>query len=559
MSQLDLLLVHADDHTPVVDGLDESAAHRVGAGFEQELPEHLWKEGGDGNDLRLQRWSVIAPEGPEGDRLLDAVDPLIKHRAEQQGAPVVPYRVPAEMSLSDIAHWRRTEFDKGVDLRDELPRFQLILGDLHQVPLALQQRQQTDGYVGRLAFDREEDYAAYVDKLLRWEGAPSPATQARALFATVHDRTAATSMGYKHLVEPSLTHSRAWRTAGKFKAADIVEVGDRDGFPDPNEFLGHLGGAEPAVLFSMSHGEGAPRGGWDDAAEMRRRQGAMSFGREGKIAGEDLGDTPFLPGGFWFMFACFGAGTPGADGSKFRHWLERLKADGEFRGNPDAVLRSLPQSGERPFIAALPKRVLANPNGPLAFMGHIDLAWTYSFRNLDGRAAQSRPATFGRVLKSVLDRDRAGVAFGELALARGQAETELAGEIDEQTAGRLPPNPKRGHLWMLRQDLLGYITLGDPAARLPLTAPVQQQAAAFQIPGLPPRRPPTPAPRGGGSVDGLPDDLDLEDLEEAIGRLWVGDAGAAEIAASVGLDKATLRRVARLYSTAGRAAIGRDT
>jgi hypothetical protein len=36
--------------------------------------------------------------------------------------------------------------------------------------------------------------------------------------------------------------------------------------------------------------------------------------------------------------------------------------------------RMLPGERTRPFIAALPKAVLANPEGPLAVMGHEDLA-----------------------------------------------------------------------------------------------------------------------------------------------------------------------------------------
>jgi hypothetical protein len=162
--------------------------------------------------------------------------------------------------------------------------------------------------------------------------------------------------------------------------------------PSPDELLARVGGGDPSVLFTLSHGEGAPRGGWTSHEEQRRRQGAMSFGREGKLTGDDLRARPFLPGGVWFMLACYGAGTPNF--SAYRHWLAQLAGAGQFRGKPEAVLAGLPGPQDRPFIAALPQAVLANPAGPLAFMGHIDLAWTYGFQELDAAPPTARPATW---------------------------------------------------------------------------------------------------------------------------------------------------------------------
>ena len=469
-SDLNLLMVHADDHAPVLaDGLAESTARGQQVASEPEEAGHFWDEGGDPNDIELQRWGVIAPQGPEGDRLLALVRPLIEHRQAQQGDAVKVYRVPQKLTQDEAMRWKKREFDSGADLNIEVPRYQLILGDLDQVPLALQQVQASDGYVGRLAFDKEEDYGAYIDKLLRWERAAAGVTKPDSLFFTVHDGTAATAVGHRALVAPGVEVVRKRQQSGQYPANEILEFGDPV-TPSPDELLARAGHPDPGVLFTLSHGEGAPRGGWRSPEEQRRRQGAMSFGREGKITGEELRSRPFMPGGVWFMLACYGAGTP--DASAYKHWLAALAAAGQFRGKPEAVLAGLPGPNDRPFTAALPQAVLANPDGPLAFMGHIDLAWTYSFQELDS-GATNRPARYMAIMRSILKRDRVGVSMRELLRFFDQTNVELTSLYDQEARERSAGRPvqvdaaRQGHLWMLRQDLAAYVLLGDPAARLP--------------------------------------------------------------------------------------------
>ena len=155
--------------------------------------------------MRTQRWGVIAPEGPEGDRLISLIDPLIQARkAGQAGAEVKIYRAPPKMDMADASRWKKEVFDNGQDLAIDVPRYQLILGDLHQVPLAIQQVQSSDSYVGRLAFSNDSGYEGYVDKVLRWEKQRSAATQGSSLLFTVHDGTGATTSGYQSLITPGL-------------------------------------------------------------------------------------------------------------------------------------------------------------------------------------------------------------------------------------------------------------------------------------------------------------------------------------------------------------------
>lgn len=540
MSDLHLLMVHADDHGAVMDDVPEAAARAERVA--QEMPDHLWDDGGDPNDLSLQRWGVIAPAGPRGDRLLALIQPLVARRREQQGgAAIQVYRVPPKMTPSQAAVWKKTVFRAQTDLDVALPRYQLILGDLHEVPLSVQQIQGTDGLVGRLTFSRDEDYEAYADKVLRWERAPANHREGRSIFHTVHDRTHATEIGYRAMIEPGLRLARERMELGQFNADQIVDAGDHE-CPSPDELLHAARADRPGVLFSLSHGEGPPRRGWSSAEEQRRAQGAMSFGREGRIRAEDLAGRPFMPGGAWFMFACLGAGSP--DASAYHHWLSELASVGQFAGRPDVVLAGIPR--ERPFIAAIPKEVLSNPNGPLAFIGHVDLAWTYSFQDLDA-GTMGRPAKFVSVLRSLLRRDRFGVSFRELYRYLEQTNTELTARLDEtRRAGAAldaAAVAQQAHLWMLRQDLAAYVLLGDPAARLALADPAApaRRAAAPEIAAP---RPPVRLP------------LPIDELEEAIGKVLVGDESLKTIAAEHGVDRDELRALADRYSRAGRAALG---
>ncbi|MBN8232603.1 hypothetical protein JYK02_34305 [Corallococcus macrosporus] len=475
---IELLLSHADSHQPVTpDGLPAEATASIPRGEDVRPHEesHLWDDGEDPNSLPAQRWGLVAPEGPEGDRLIALIDPLIRHRQEQQdGHPVHVYRVKPEQahasrSLEDFARWVRVVLDdEAVPVADR-PRYLLFLGDFHQVPFELQQAAATSAFVGRLAFRREQDYAAYADKVLRWERAPSPEAQARSLFFSVHDGTAATRTGYQSLVAPAIASARQARELGRFPARDVLELGV-PGEVAVNELLEHAARPQPSILFSMSHGLGSPRAGWRSTDAKLALQGALNLGEGQHLDGAAVAERPFLPGGIWFLFACFGAGTPSR--SAFHHWLRQLQAAGQFSGRLDSLTAALPQPGERPFVAALPQAVLANPQGPLAVFGHVDLAWTYGFQDRDSRAG--KVSRFLEPLQQLARGRRAGLGLSWLLRGGHQANLELTTLYDQEEQARGAGRPaqvdaaRRAHLWMLRQDLGGYVLLGDPAVRLPL-------------------------------------------------------------------------------------------
>ena len=272
-----------------------------------------------------------------------------------------------------------------------------------------------------------------------------------------------------------------WRGAGKLELAEAVTVPYAD--DGPGALIEAAGSREASVLLSLSHGLGAPRRGWRSAEQQRRTQGALCLGLDGEpLSAESLGSAAFLPGGVWLMIACFGAGTPGD--SAYLPWLQALAASGgEGRAAAD-VLRSLPRAGEPPFLAALPRAALANPKGPLAVIGHVDLAWSFAFMD-SGRG--SRASRIFGAMRALLSGSRAGVALDSLMQAYREANDDLSSgyQMQREAAARgqayAGDARKVAQLWMRRNDLRGYLLLGDPAAHLPLA----RARARLGEPGMP--------------------------------------------------------------------------
>lgn len=465
---LELLLARADDGRPALEqGLPPDSA--AGAEFGEQLAPtagDLRDPGSDVNDLAEQHWALVVSQGEQGMRLLRLVERLKELREREQGEEVRVWCVPPGMSHEASRKWKR-DIERSASTEGALPHYLLILGDLDEVSLEFQQELANGSLVGRLAFDRDEDYTNYVDKVLRWEAqAPEPG---RLIVFTAHDKSPPVEHGYQHLVARVLELCQR-RKDSELPAKEILELGE-PGNVDVPGLLAQVARSEPGILFTLSHGLGAPRAGWRGWEEKRARQGAMSLGEAGELSAVDLGNRPFMPGGAWFFFACFGAGTPSR--SAYYAWLRQLRDVGYDRDPIERVLVGLATGGERPFIAALPKAVLANPEGPLVVYGHVDLAWACSYQAGRGYALFPR---YVALIRQLLSGRRAGVGLGALLEGLNQVNSELTSlvhaEVDALAHQRAPERDRlqRSLLWMARQDLSNYVLLGDPAVRLPVPA-----------------------------------------------------------------------------------------
>ena len=209
------------------------------------------------------------------------------------------------------------------------------------------------------------------------------------------------------------------------------------------------------------------------------------------------------------------------------------------------MLDTLPQGSDPPFVAALPKAALANPDGPLAVLGHVDLAWSYSYdgRLTGGGSHLERFLSLAKLAESSeTEPVRVGAVLSEFVrdLARINAELTDCYDEDEKSVKRgvaRPVDPvKRAHLWMLRQDLGAYVLLGDPAAHLPRTRSPHPSARAPDL------RSPVPDP-------------DVEVMAKAVLALIRGDSSPWAVAARAGVPVGELQRWEQIYKDAGKAAL----
>jgi hypothetical protein len=241
-----------------------------------------------------------------------------------------------------------------------------------------------------------------------------------------------------------------------------------------------------------------------------------------------------MPGSFWFYFACFSAGTPLQ--SVYLPWMKRLAQSGGMSARKlDTIMKTRPQDGQ-PFMTALTQAALANPDGPLAVIAHLDLAWDYAFHN--ARAGSSHPDRFVGVLSHLVNGHRAGLALqvdGALRRTYQADEEALLSAPDSK-----PDLALRARLWMERHDLMSYVLLGDPAARLALRREGDRAAASHRVTehqvlvagNMPPE----------------------EAIEDAVLAMLSG-ASPYELAEKYSLTPELLQQWAEAYREAGRAAL----
>jgi hypothetical protein len=549
-----LLLADDDTRAPVLGTLAEASLARAPQPERRE-PSHLSLPG-HSDDLQAEQWGVIVPDTVDGTTLLDWIRPLLALRSQQCGLhsddKLCVFKVAPGMTRPQARSWR-AEHERRHPA--ERPGYLLIAGDLDDVSLELQQELAVCASVGRLCFktldgDRHDraGYEAYCEKLVgieteraRWDDDP------RMLFYASHDGSDATATGYHELIQRAYADARADRDLRLAGAQLFGSAEDHAWYAPGREpevqasTLLHAAAApHPAVLLSLTHGAGVT-----DRGRQRLRQGAlvlqeMAGEQRTEVIDHEFFRQTFLPRGFWFLKACFGAGTPAT--SVYTHWLAALAETGDDRGDPRAALRYL--AADAPFVARVPQVALARRDGPLGILAHVDLAWTFGLEALDEATPamiRGEHGPYYDVLRMVAAGHRFGPAVAGLTdkaqalgsyLALLYGDAEITGTTDNRERLR-----RRAWTWMRYLDLAGYILLGDPAAQIPIRA-------ARDLPGpVPPNVVQDPAPPS------------LEDRERAVLAYLQQRKPPDQIATEAGVHVTTLERWVRTYKDAGRRAL----
>jgi hypothetical protein len=401
-------------------------------------------------DLASVGWGVVAP--PDLDpAVTEALEPLLRLRQEQAGDLFQRLELrPGEDKDRFLA--RHGMGPGPVDPR-RVPYYLLLLGSPDQVPFDVQYQLGVPFAVGRLDLEDAEAYAAYASSVVAAERSPGdpdgvrPSTSRRLhLFATRHPGDTPTALSSSRLVEPLRAELRdawpAWQVN-----ADIGTGATRTRLED---LL--TGPDAPELLFTAGHGVGGSAARRDLAGALLCQDWPGPLAARGPLDDGHYLAAHHLPAGapvgprVVFSFACFGAGTPHVS---------------DYPGSPDGG-ETVAAVG---FTASLPQRLLgASAGGALAFVGHVDRAWSCSFL-WKGLAAQVTP--FQSTLLALMDGVRLGSAMESLTSRYAEIATELTHRLGElRRYGKRIDDADLVGLWTATHDARAYVVLGDPAVRV---------------------------------------------------------------------------------------------
>lgn len=415
--------------------------------------------GRDDNKLAEAGWGVIfANDDSKAAETYAALEELLDWRKSEAGELYREFHGLEGYRAQDTADTFMSRHGASPGTVDPkiLPYYLLIVGDVDRIPYRFQYELSVTYPVGRVYFDTPEEYMSYAHSVVQAEKNSLRLARRAVFFGTQHDNDRATQLSAEMLVKSLAGDLREneygwqvdWLEPPDCRKARLAELlGNRDA---------------PALLFTASHGVGFD----PEDPQQRAFQGALlcqdlqridrSLSRQHYLGAEDIQDNFRLHGLVAFHFACFGAGTPRVDS---------FRRKGQPAPEPIAP---------RDFLAALPRRLLSHPSGgALAVVGHVDRAWTYSFKW--GEAGQ-QTQTFKDTLVRIMDGQRVGLALDQFHIRYSQVATRLTGLLDK--ADIQPPDPTDlVGLWTAHNDARGYALLGDPAVFVPVAPPEQPPSA----------------------------------------------------------------------------------
>jgi hypothetical protein len=422
------------------------------------------------NPKRLDEvgWGVVFPASlaqETVDAIRDALGELLQRRRQQAGGLYKEFVGGDGYRRGENAkEWlRRHNSGFGrVDPRTGAPPYYLlIVGDPNTIPYAFQYNLDVDRAVGRIHFESLQEYANYARSVVAAETGRVARSRRAVLFGVTNPGDRATGLSTQHLIQPLLDGYAKKRAKGTDAEKAVISRWTVDAVlgddATRSRLLRLMGGDQsPALLFTASHGIGFPAG---DPGQVEY-QGALicqdwpgpyggGIRREHYLAAEDIDDDASPLGMINFHFACFGAGTPFND--EFYQLFNRTRS-------PIAPYA---------FLARLPRRLLAHPKGgALAVIGHIERAWTHSFK---WGTSRDQTTDFSEVLYQLMDGYPVGYAMEAINTRYASISAQLSHELQEHEFS--PRDPQvLADLWTGNNDARGYAIVGDPAVTLAVAA-----------------------------------------------------------------------------------------
>jgi hypothetical protein len=393
---------------------------------------------------------LVNSKDPNKARLMKSIRRLAEHRGMKD--PTEPLLFNGE-TPDEWFDWIMENYSS---LRmEQKPHYILILGGPDQVPFLFQSLLDTTASVGRLDFDTSEELEAYADKVIRMETAKAPIVKRDAVFFAPDDGPNDPTYYSHHYLANPLAQDMQERLGFNVKTM-FAEEATKANLQDA------LRKTKAAIVFTASHGLGAP----DEPLQTQKRlNGAICCQKVGAaqendwlFRGEDIPhDEPFLEGAVFFQFACFGYGTLAE--SDFAHWAPQIAK----------------VNAKADFVGAFPKKLLSHPRGPIAFVGHVDVAMLHGFDDpnnpipLDGPWSP-RIAPFKRSLDQMIGVNPMGIAMEDMNGRYNILNAQLTGLLDRLQRGKVKVNAdfqeRLVSSFLMRSDAQNYLIFGDPAAHL---------------------------------------------------------------------------------------------
>jgi hypothetical protein len=398
----------------------------------------------DLGDPKAAGWTFLVNEkDPDYKAIVEAIRPLAEFRGMQNpDAPLMYSGEPMEEWFDWIQEkyfWPSTQEMK------EPPHYILIAGSPDMVPFLFQSFLDCAASVGRVDFNSLNDLKTYVEKVIRLENTDPVVSPEVMFFAPDGGTNDPTHFSRRFMAEPLVDFVR---TKCNMKTRTLM--GDD---ATKENLLETLTSSNPALVYTASHGLAAPG---QSLNVQEHYNGAICCQDEGGyFTGFDVPTLePFLEGSIFFQFACFGYGTPKE--SEYSYWLEEN----------DLVF-------EKDFVAALPKRLLAHPRGPIAYIGHMDTAMLHGFDDPDNPEIlerwHPRMEPFVKAVEMLLHEQPAGLAMTNMNKRYDLKNAQLSTMFDLLKKGTIKETREffitLANAFLIRSDAQNYMVLGDPAAR----------------------------------------------------------------------------------------------
>ena len=416
-------------------------------------------EGIDDTKLDETGWGVVFPNNlpkKSVEALKEALKPLLDHRKKQAAAKVAHYyrefigeENGYKQGESKNEFLKRFGRGPGPANPEQVPYYLMLVGSPETIPFSVQYQLDVQYAVGRIYFNKLEDYYQYAKSVVEAEIKGISRGKRAAFFGVANPDDRATQMSAEHLIKPLVDGMKKGYKDWKL---DVVAPADTT----KSTLSNYIGGKNtPALLFTASHGMNfkmtdprqLPHTGALLCQDWPGPKVRKPITEDYYFSADDIASDADVFGMMAFIFACYGGGTP--------------KMDNFYRqvfGEPKEI-------APRAFLSQLPMKLLSHPKGgALAVFAHIERAWGSSIM-WDGTVRDVE--TFDSTINALLNGKPAGNATEYFNERYAEISTDLTSELDETTP-ETQNEVKLAGMWTSNNDARNYALLGDPAVRMVL-------------------------------------------------------------------------------------------